>query len=186
MHKEMEDTQARFTANVNELVKILTRVVSNANAVVEANPQLKKELADNGITILSPVVLSMMSIGISALGATNVIKFYIDNTHAECWDQIRTENEDFFYERLGSVFNSDTIKQFSNINPASVGVLFKLRGPDGQLVVTVEERKLIWRILKGLVRLSIKYILIARKTVPFYPEIDIPAICAKWEYTPIL
>lgn len=129
--------EQKFHSNVVNLCKVIR------TSVMEAK--------EAGISIIDPLMLGFGISYIEQMSPKSLIETFIRQSFPH-WEKIRSRDEKFFLEHASSLFN---LGQFD------VGKVFRMMMtssyPDGVMVVPSGTRDFIWRLLTGMVKLSIKY-----------------------------
>lgn len=93
-----------------------------------------------------------------------LINSFINNSHLHCWDRVHMEDVDFFIKDATNIFKAlpvDKVLFFKE--------LFEGKDRDGKPFLTDVIKADIWRVCKGLVKISIKYV--HRERMP-YSKLD--------------
>lgn len=169
-------SEERFYQTVVELTQLIHDLVS--------------ESYDKGYEIVSPGLVQMGGIILSAYNKMKIIQVFIKYSHSH-WDEIRNRNESFFDEHSTSIFGDLPL---NNVN--AFKALFTLRDKNGHHVITKDDRDAVWDFFHTLVKISIKYIHLGRRPVQridnkgkpkciylahFFDEVDIETHAKEWK-----
>jgi len=129
----------RFAVNTTVLAKIITKCIEDLRA--------------EGKTSINPEYAKLAVLYINTMEHHGLIRGFIKNSHEECWDMIRTRNEDFFNENISKVFGDLPLDRVSLFKD-----LFNATNPDGSSVIPDDTKKKIWDKFDNLIKCAIKYI----------------------------
>lgn len=125
------------------------------NAVVLGNLVQKcvEDLNKAGHNSISPMTVQFATTLIGSFDKGFLIQGFIENSHKECWDQIKRRDEDFFVKNAGEIFKmlpTERVNLFRDV--------FLIRNADGKSVVPHESKSQLWDLFDALIKISIKYI----------------------------
>ena len=162
------------------------------NAVVLCNLVQKcvQDLNKAGYNSISPLAVSMATTLVGSFDKNYLIQGFIDNSHKECWDQIKKHDEEFFTKNAGEIFKmlpTERVNLFKD--------LFLTRTPNGQPVVPQNSKDQMWDLFDALVKIAIKYIhrnrqpysrdyngeLVHAYHASFYDEVDLSHHADVWK-----
>lgn len=116
--------------------KVLSGLVNFVSELVKKNP---------GVTTLSETQIKVVNVALAAKNKEEMIKNYKKSSEAH-WEYIRLEDEKFFLEKVDKLFSGFPKEYVSQLE-----LLFK----NGN--INSEDKSVLWRFLKSLTRITIKY-----------------------------
>lgn len=129
--------EVRFAANCKQLIEIAKTTTTT--------------LYEAGKTKVQPMLVELVQCILQNYNQVSLIEGFIRHSHIH-WDNIRKSEEVFFIENASSIFGhlpADKVNLFRD--------MFTATDEQGQPIVDNETRQAIWRLMHGMVKISIKY-----------------------------
>lgn len=168
----------RFMANTLGMTKLMHELISAAYA--------------KGFKEINPQIIGLAGGYLSGYNKTDLIETFITHTYEECWEKIRLSNDDFFISHSTKIFGKLPVDE-SYIG--SFGSLFTKKHEDGSAIISVDDKKALFRNAQSLVKICIKYIHRKREVklveidgvfkprylYNFFPEIKVRELAKLWD-----
>ena len=147
-------------------------------------------LSNAGYTTANPAIIKMASLMLTSLNKTSLIQGFIQNSHANCWDWIKTKNEKYFVDNAGDLFSFLPVDKLNLFQD-----LYRAVDKEGNGLIPQELKDEIWFLLGSMVKISIKYIHRERRpqtissengplrvyNASFFPDVDVQKHASTWE-----
>ena len=135
----------------------------NTNLVCLLNlaSKILKILQENNHSCFSPNCLEFIYGSLEVLDKNIVIMNFISSSH-KYWDKIKKKNESFFIQNMGDIFSEFnlSLKDLTFFKD-----IFTIKNSKGEHYITEQDKQEMWKLLHGMVKISIKYLIINHKTV---------------------
>lgn len=141
------------------------RFHKNCIAMVSLVQHCVRELNKAGHSSINDLTLSMASTVISSFDHTYLIQGFIENSHVECWDQIKKRDEDFFLKNASSIFKQLPVEQINLFAD-----LFRIKDVNGNSVIPQADKDKLWAIFDAMIKICIKYV--HRNRAPYSKLVD--------------
>lgn len=123
---------------------------------------------ENKYTTLNPLTIKAAELIIKLCEYDTIIVNFIDyslsiieNNKVVIWEKILTRDESFFLENANDIFAKDSYVPVDNIN--AFKIIFTTLDPQGNPIISDEEKIIIWEYFDTLLKISIKFIHDGRK-----------------------
>lgn len=165
------------------------RFSKNITVMTQAIHEAVQKLYASGYKTVDPNMIALVGTIIAAFDKHYLIQGFIENSHTQCWDNIKQRDEQFFVENSNDIFKylpMDKVNMFKD--------LFLTRNAQGTSVVPQSLKDQIWDLLGAMVKISIKYIHTGRSPysvsgetgiveayhATFFEEVDLPYHAGIW------
>lgn len=168
------------------------KFAENAKVLGEAIEYGITDLHEKGYGTINPFLVKLALTAISQFNTHYLIQGFIEASHKECWDCIKSKDEEYFVKNSAEIFKylpTEKVDLFKE--------LFTTKDKDGVSVISQSLKDDIWEILHAMVKISIQYIHKNRVpiikdedgiqkmvyTCEFFDEIAISEHAKKWKVT---
>jgi hypothetical protein len=174
---------------MNDIPPPVERFADNSINLAHYCGKLVNQAYEEGLTQIHPLFVKAGLLTLeNDYSRDQMINNFINFSH-ENWDEIYNRDEKFFDENTGRLFNAwpeEVVSMFRS--------LFFTKKPNGDPLITEEEKKHIWNTVQSLVKISIHHIHETRKPtgvkegviIYAHPEVfetvtDISGLAKKWK-----
>jgi len=129
------------------------RFAKNATIMAQAVHEGIKRLYESGYKTINPSVIELAITVISTFNKHYLIQGFIDNSHQQCWDNIKKRDETFFVQNASDIFKylpMDKVNLFKD--------LFLTKDSNGNCVISQSLKDQLWSLFDAMIKISIKYI----------------------------
>ncbi len=168
------------------------RFSKNTTIMAQAIHECVTKLYNAGYKNVDPGIVAIAVTIISAFDRHYLIQGFIENSHENCWDNIKARKEEFFVDNASEVFRylpMDKVNLFKD--------LFQTKDSRGNSVVPNSLKDQLWDLFDAMVKICIKYIhknrspysyrsddkLIKAYNASFFDEVNITRHSEIWDVT---
>lgn len=128
------------------------RFFSNICGLYQFFQGLVTELYNKKLTLLNPHIIALGYAFIRSKDKITLIENFIDKTYSY-WDLIKNREETFFQDKAFEVFKDLPVDKVNDVKD-----LFIKKDPEGNSIISKDERIVIWKYFDSLIKICIKYI----------------------------
>ena len=191
----MSTSSQRYKDNVLNLCDLTKEIIVDIQSK-GIKTKLQPALIDVGIMILENTSAEQMVEKFISSSHDYCVEYKIENNdpHPYIWEKIRHKEEKFLLENINTILgemSEDMLQSFTE--------LFVLKDKKNKSVINPKHKEEMWKLIHGMVCITIRYIHEKRKpgdiekevdgkivksrgyTVAFYSDIKIKSLAQKWE-----